>query len=84
MSNMNENNIYEKLQTIEIKLTRIEDKLETKTNQILKLECEIFGNGRKGIKDKIQDIEKFQAKVIGMAIAGTFIANYLFEYLKNK
>ncbi len=84
MDNLEIKEIHNRLKDIEIKLTRIETKFEDLTKKIECIEKEIQGNGRKGIKQRIEDLEKFEYKIIGIAIGGTFIANYIFKILISK
>ncbi len=73
--------IYDKLKEIEISLVRIEDKLESEKNNLETIKKQIYGNGKSGLLDRINDLEKFEAKVIAIAISGTFIANIVARLL---
>lgn len=76
--------IFDKLNELEKSLIRIEDKLINKDKEIEELKKIINGgNGRKGLINQINELEKFEAKIIGIAIAGTFIANYLFKLVSK-
>jgi len=59
MTDINLMDVYEKLQELEKVLIRFEDKLEQKTEQLVKIEKVIYGNGKTGVIDKIVEIEKF-------------------------
>jgi len=75
--------IYDKLNELEKRLIRIEDKIANKTEKIIKIEKEIYGNGKDGLTQRITNLEKFEIKVVTIAIMATFIANWLVKFLSR-
>ncbi len=79
---MNEYHQYEKcmdkFKNIEIKLEKIENLISYKINELEKV---IKGNGKKGAIDRIEELEKKEARLTGIIIATTFIANIFIRFL---
>lgn len=70
--------IYEKLREIEIKLVRIEERVENINSQLQSVARQIYGNGKSGLLDRIQNLEKFEVRVMAIAGFATIIVNTLF------